>query len=98
MKYDDLRKKTIEDYLNEVEAIYQVANKDDVQSILAPVARCVVAVTDSVVQLSASMERAQFVMGTRISELTVELNGARTELNKASVIASEQTAGNGALD
>ena len=91
MEYENLRSKSIEQYLNEVLGVTTVGARDEIQAPLAVVGRCTLEVSHSLAQLSADIGKAQQVLGTRMSELTEKLDGTRETIDKGSQAASKQT-------
>jgi len=92
MQYDDLRGQRVEDLLNRVQGLAAAAAKDEIQSIMAVVARCTLEVSDTLVQLSGDIQQAQKILSTRLSELNTELQKTREVMATASDVASKQTA------
>lgn len=92
MPEDDIRNHSIDFYLNKVQGLASVASKDQVQSVMAVVARCTVEIGDTLKQLSADIQHAQRILGTRLSELNNLLQKAQSEMATASKTTSEQTA------
>jgi len=90
--YENLRAQPIEEVLNSVQDLATVASRDQVQSVMALVARCTIEVGDRLAQLSADIHQAQKILGTRLSELNAELERSRSEMARASEIAAERTA------
>lgn len=92
MSDDKLRDQTIEHFLNNVQRLAAVASKDEVQSVMAVVARCTLEIGDALKQLSADIQHAQKILGTRLSELNDQLQRTQSEMSTASEAASNHTA------
>lgn len=92
MPDDKLRTQSIEDLLNRVQSLAAVASKDEVQSVMAVVARCTLEIGDALKQLSADIQHAQKILGTRLSELNDQLQRTQSEMSAASEVTSKHTA------
>jgi len=92
MANDDLRDQSIGDLLKRVQGLAAVASKDQVQSIMAVIARCTLEIGDALKQLSADIQHAQKILGTRLSELNDQLQRTQSEMSVASEAASKHTA------
>lgn len=92
MPDDKLRTQSIEDLLNRVQSLAAVASKDEVQSVMVVVARCTLEIGDALKQLSADIQHAQKILGTRLSELNDQLQRTQSEMSAASEVTSKHTA------
>jgi hypothetical protein len=92
MEYRNLRGQPIEDLLNRVQGLTAAAAKDEVQSIMAIVARCTLEIGDTLTKLSGDIQEAQRILGGRLSGLTDQLQQTRSEMATASEAASKHTA------
>lgn len=91
MQYTNLREQSIEDVLNQVQALQAMASEGQVRSVAAIAARCAIEVGDRVHELSSSISAAQEVFGTGLAELNSQLHRARAEMATASNEASNRT-------
>jgi len=87
----NLRDQTIEDLLYRVDGLAAVASKDQVQSIMAVIARCTTELADQAKQLSADINSAKEAFVPALGELITELKQTRLEISKASYSTSEGT-------
>jgi hypothetical protein len=76
MTNGNLRDQSIEDLLKRVQGLAAVASKDQVQSIMAVLARCTIELADQAKQLSGDINHAKTILGTRLSELTAQIKAA----------------------
>ena len=89
MPDENLRAQSIEYYLNRVEGLAAAASKDQVQSIMAVLARCTIELADQAKQLSADINSAKKTFLPPLGELITELKQTRLEISKASSSALE---------
>jgi len=88
MDYENLRGKSMEDVLNNVQALASVASKDQVQSMMAVLARCTLEVGDRLTVAAAQVDKAsQRISATadevrRFNESTGVLTGELIRLNR----------------
>ena len=85
MDYDDLRKQSIEELVNNVQQLSAVASKPQVQSVAAVAARCVIELSDSMRETAGTIFQMKKTLATDLPTLTKELKAAASE-------ASQQTA------
>jgi uncharacterized phage infection (PIP) family protein YhgE len=76
MPDDNLRAQSIEYFLKRVQGLASVADKDQVQSIMAVLARCTIELADQAKQLSEDINHAKTILGTRLSDLTAQIKAA----------------------
>ncbi len=92
MEYNNLRDQRIEDLLNGVQGLAAMAAKDEVQSIMALVARCTLEIGDALTKLSGDIQQAEGILGRRLSELSDQLQQTRSEMATAAEAAENHTA------
>jgi hypothetical protein len=89
--YDDLRKESIEDLVNKVQALASVASQGQVQSLAALAGRLTIEVSESLRDLSGNLFTAKRQMVERMDLLTAELKTLNVGLQQSSEHAEEQT-------
>lgn len=76
MPDDNLRGQSIEYFLKRVMGLSSIGDTEQVRSIMAVVARCTIELADQARQLSEDLNHAKTILGTRLSELTDQINVA----------------------
>lgn len=91
MPYNDLRKESIEDLVNNVQALASVASQGQVQSLAALAGRLAIEISDSLSGLSGNVFTAKKQMVDRMDLLTGELKVLNLGLKESSVQAEKHT-------
>lgn len=84
-----IRDKTIDDVVDGVDRFGTVP-KDQVQAVVAVVARCTIELGEQMAELSRQTSTASSTLGAQLSELTSQIEGSRTEMKGASASATRQ--------
>lgn len=77
----NLRSQSLDELVGNVQELATVASRDQVRSVMAVFARCTIEIADKAQQLSEDLNKANEILGTRISELTGELESAREDFS-----------------
>src|SRR5262245_48264792 len=92
MKYDNLRERSIEDLVNNVQALASVASQSQVQSVAALGARLTIEIAGGLSDLSGNIFTAKRQLVERMDSLTTEIKAAASSMDNASREASKQSA------
>ena len=91
MRYQDLRSKSLEDVVNEVQALAAVASESQVRSIAAVAARCTIELADGMRGLSDVAFTAKKQIVERLDALGTQIKAHEHALTSASNETSAQT-------
>ena len=91
MAYTDLRQKSLEDVVNEVQALAAVATDAQVRSIAAVLARCTISLSDGMQSLHDITYTAEMQLVGRLDQLGIQLKSHEMAMTAASKESSEQT-------
>jgi len=91
MPNDNLRAKSLEDVVNEVQALSAVASQPQMRSVAAVLGRSTLALTDGMQSLQDITFTAKKQIVERLDELSVQIKALQQALTTASNEASAQT-------